>query len=353
MKNLMPLLEELCNAFGPPGNEDEVREIIRNYMEPLADEVTTSVLGNLIAVKKAKDSDKTVMLDAHTDEVGFLISHIDDNGFLRFAGLGGWDSRVLPAHRMTVGADDGKEYTGVIGVLPPHVTKDEDRGRAFDIKELFLDIGCASREAVERLGISVGSTAVIHYPFMELQDGCITSKALDNRVGCALIMAAFEALKDSDLPFNLVASFSVQEEVGLRGARSSAEIVRPDVALALEGTTATDTPGVAPEQIVCSLRKGPAITVADRSLIVPQRMVNKLKKWAEADNIPYQVKMPIYGGTDAGAIHLSGAGVLTGVLSVPCRYIHSSASVLSRDDLEHTFKLLLKFIEFSPDLFTN
>lgn len=353
MNNLISILEELCNAFGPPGNEEEVRELIKKRMEPLADEITTSVLGNFIAVKKGKNSDKTLMLDAHSDEVGFFISHIDDNGFLRFAGVGGWDSRVLPAHRMTVRAEDGRKYTGVIGILPPHVTKEEDRGRAFDIKELFLDIGCGSREEVEKLGICIGSTAVIHYPFLKMQDGCITSKALDNRVGCALIISAFEALRDCELPFNLAGAFSVQEEVGLRGARSSAEMVKPDVALALEGTTATDTPGVAPEQVVCSLRKGPAITVADRSVIVPQRMVNYLKKRAEADNIPYQLKMPVYGGTDAGAIHQSGMGVLTGVLSVPCRYIHSSASVLSTADLENTYKLLLNFIHFSPDLFTK
>jgi endoglucanase len=349
MIDLIPILKELCEAFGPAGYEEEVRAVIRRHVEPLADEVHEDVLGNLVAWKRSAGPRGTILLDAHTDEVGFIVTHIDPSGFLRFAALGGWDPRVVPSHRALVRAVNGEKRQGVIGVLPPHVTSPADREKVFQIENLFIDVGCESADAARSLGIEVGAPVVIHYPFTELAGGCVASRALDNRVACALIIGVFHLLKDKKLPVNVVGSFSAQEEVGGWGARVSSYAAKPDIALVLEGTTATDTPDVSPQKQISALRKGPAITIADTRTIVPQRVVRFLVDQAEQGGIPYQMKVPRVGGTDASQIQVSRSGVLTGILSVPCRYIHSPTSVLHRDDLQNTLLLAERFIVNAAD----
>jgi putative aminopeptidase FrvX len=349
MIDLIPILKDLCEAFGPSGYEEEVRAVIRRHVTPLVDEVKEDVLGNLIAWKKSPNARGTVLLDGHIDEIGFIVTHIDTAGFLRFAPLGGWDPRVIPSHRALVRAANGDKIQGVIGVLPPHVTAPADREKAFQIENLFIDVGCTTAEQARALGIEIGSPAVIHYPFMELANGCVATRALDDRVACALIIGLFHLIKDKKLPVNVVGSFSAQEEVSAAGAKVASYTVKPDVALALEGTTATDTPDVPPQKQITALRKGPAITIADARTIVPQKVVRFLVDQAKQAGIPYQLKIPRVGGTDAGVIQVTGSGVLTGILSVPCRYIHSPTSVLHRDDLHNTLRLVEKFVENAAD----
>lgn len=342
MKDSLELLETLSNAFGAAGFEEEVRECIRKSIEPYVDEYEVDALGNLIATRHGKSSTK-VMLDAHMDEIGFMISYIEEEGFLRFTTLGGWDVRIIPGHTMTILAHTGRKIKGVIGVPPPHITKPEEREKPFKLEELFVDIGATSAKEVEELGIRIGSPAVISYPFERLNENFVVGKALDDRVGCAVLIKALEALKDEELEVTLVANFAVEEEVGLRGTRTAAYRIEPDIALALEGTVGADVPGIPSSRQPTRLGKGPAITVADQSLIVHPRLIHALTRLAEAEGIPYQYKVPPFGSTDAGAIQLTKSGVLAGVLSVPCRYIHSPFNVMRLDDFENTVKLTATF----------
>ena len=251
---------------------------------------------------------------------------------------------MLPSQTVLVRAADGKRHAGVIGVLPPHVTQAADREKAFRVEDLFIDLGYSSHQAVEALGITVGAPAVVEGPFRALGDGCVVSRALDDRAGCTIALAVLAALHERDLPVNLIVSFSVQEELGGYGALTLAGC-RPDLAIVLEGTTGTDTPGVPPHRVVASLRRGPALTIADTQIVVPDRVVQALRRTAEETGVPYQIKTPRYGGTNAKAIQTLGAGIPTGIVAVPCRYIHSNASVLCLDDLRHAVALATRFVE--------
>jgi endoglucanase len=337
------LLRELSQAFGVAGFEDEVRDIIRRVMELYTDEIRVDVLGNLIATRKGK-TEKVLMLDAHMDEIGFMVSYIEEDGFLRFTTLGGWDARILPSHAMTIRTEEGRTVKGVIGTPPPHILKPEDRKKPYKIEDLFVDIGAASADEVRGLGIRIGSPAVITYPFERLNEKLVMGKALDDRAGCAVLIETLRALKDEELDVTLVANFAVCEEVGLRGARTAAYQIEPDLALALEGTVGADVPGIPGARRPTALGKGPAITVADRSLIVHPKLVRFLSQLAEEEGLPYQLKVPPFGSTDAGAIQQTRGGALAGVLSVPCRYIHSPFSLLRLDDFENTVRLATAFV---------
>ena len=337
------LLESLSNAFGVAGFEDEVRAVIQKLIEPHVDEIHTDVLGNLIATRKGASPFK-LMLDAHMDEIGLIINYIDESGFLRFVAIGGWDARILPAHAVTIFTRDGKKVNGVIGASPPHILKPEDREKVLKIEDLFIDVGASSAEEAEALGIRIGDPATIFYPFGLLNEKCVIGKALDDRAGCAVIIKVLEELKNEKLPLTLVCSFAVSEEIGLRGARTAAYQIKPDLALALEGTVGADTPGVQPQRQPTQLSKGPAITIADNTIIVNRRLVKALEELAQRNNIPYQIKLPIFGGTDAGAIHTTRGGILAGVISVPCRYIHSPLQVMRLDDFENAVKLTKEFV---------
>jgi len=342
-------LKTLSDAFGVAGFEDEVRDLIERFIEPYTDECRVDALGNLIATRRGK-SDKKLMLDAHMDEIGFMVSYIEEEGFLRFAPLGGWDARIIPSHAMTILTQTGRKVKGVIGTPPPHILTQEEREKPFKIEDLFVDVGAGSREEVEKLGIRIGSPAVIAYPFERLNEGSVAGKALDDRVGCALLVKTLEALKDEELEVTLVANFAVCEEVGLRGARTAAYQIEPDVALALEGTVGADVPGIPEARQPTRLGRGPAITVADRSLIVAPKLIKALTRIAEEEGIPYQYKVPPFGATDAGAIQQTRGGTLAGVISVPCRYIHSPFSVMRLDDFENAVRLTTAFVRRCQEL---
>lgn len=343
MKDSIQLLQTLSNAFGVAGFEDEVREHIEQLIEPYVDDYHVDALGNLIATRKGKSSLK-LMLDAHMDEVGFMVSYVEENGYLRFTTLGSWDARIIPSHAMTVRTEKGRKIKGIIGTPPPHITRPEEREQPLKLEDLFLDIGASSSREVEEMGIRIGSPAVIAYPFEPLNRKFVTGKALDDRVGCALLIRTLQILKKEKLNVTLVANFAATEEVGLRGARVAAFQIQPDIALALEGTVGADVPGIPPSRQPSRLGQGPALTVADASLIVNPKLVRALVKIAEEENIPYQYKVPPYGSTDAGAIQQAGAGALAGVLSVPCRYIHSPFSVMRLDDFENAVRLTVAFV---------
>ncbi len=339
------ILRNLSEAFGPSGHEDEVRAYISDLIRPFVDEITEDALGNLTAIRRGTNG-KRLMLDAHLDEIGLMVRHIDDNGFLKFATLGGWDDRMFPGHRVKLRSRGGSYYYGVIGMVPPHVLTDEARSKVVKAEDYFIDIGAASDKEAAARGVAVGDPGVLEYPFFEFAAGHFMGKAFDDRVGCLLLVCLLQELASGhvETPMEVHANFATSEEVGMRGAHVAAYRINPDVAIALEGTIGSDFPGVPADRRVCSTRKGPVISVVDRSIIVPRKMSDFMVAAAERLGVPYQIKMPIFGGTDAGAIHQTRAGVLSGVIAVPCRYIHSPNSTLYWPDFEYSMTLLSEVV---------
>ncbi len=334
------LLMELSNRFGVSGFEDEVRGWISDHIRDWVDEMETDVLGNLI-VRINPGREFVLMLDAHMDEIGLMVSFVEEGGFLRFALIGGWDPRVLPGQQVEIRSRNGKGHRGVIGAAPPHIQAPEEQKQALKVEDLFIDIGSGSREEVGDLGIGTGSPGVLHYPFRMFGSDRAMGKALDDRVGCAVLMRCLEHFSKERPDFTVVANFAVGEETGLRGAKTAAFQVKPDMAIVVEGTVAADTPGIPAHRCPSRLGRGPAISVADKSIIVNPGLVSFMKEVGVSLKIPWQEKIPLTGSTDAGAIHLSGKGVLTGIVSVPCRYIHSASSVVDLKDFEYTVSLVI------------
>jgi putative aminopeptidase FrvX len=344
----LALLRELSDAFGVSGFEDDVRERIERLIRPFVDDVTVDSLGNLIATRSGSD-DRVLMLDAHMDEIGFLVKWIDKEGFLRFTPIGGWDERIILGHRVEIRTREGRTRHGVIGSSPPHILKAEERKAPVPLEKMFVDVGATSRQEAADMGIRIGDPLTIHYPFLELTDGYVTGKAFDDRAGCSVLLETAQRLAEIDLPMKTTFAFVFGEEVGLRGARTAAFQIEPDLAIALEGTIGADTPDVPDENQPTRLGRGPAISVADRSIIVSPKVIAALEAAAEAESIPYQYKLPAYGGSDAGAIHLTRGGVLAGIVSVPCRFIHSPISTLRLNDYENTVRLMTRFVRSLPD----
>lgn len=339
------LLKELCEAFGVSGNENAVRQLILNTIRDRVDEHRVDALGNLIALKKgAGNSGRKVMIAAHMDEVGLMIMHIEKEGSLRFHPIGGIDDRVLLTKKVLIG--DNK-VPGVIGSKPVHLLEPKAREQVVKFKEMSIDIGASSKEEAERL-VKVGDYAVFDTLFSELGGPLRTvkGKAFDDRAGCAVLIELLE----ERYPFDLYAAFTVQEEVGLRGARVAAYAIAPHLAFALEGTICDDLPRKGDVTPTTVLGKGPAITIMDRSVIADRRLVELLIDTAEKNGIPYQFKQPALGGTDAGAIHLTREGVPSAVVAVPSRYIHSPTCLLSLTDLENTVQLMRQTLARVNDL---
>ena len=336
---LIDLLRKLSEAYGPPGYEDEVRQIMIKELEKITDEVHVDNLGNVIAVHKGNNP--KIMLAAHMDEVALLITHIDKNGFLRFHVLGGIDPRVLYSQEVVIKTENEVVH-GYIGAKPPHLLKPEERKKVPDIDQLFIDIGASSKEEVEKLGVSVGSTATFVPRFKELKNNRVMGKAFDDRAGCTALIEVMRKIKHS--PCTVYGVATVQEEVGLRGARTATWQVEPDIGLAIEGTTSSDTPGTPEHLTSTKVGWGPAITIADKSMVTHPKILRRLIEIAKKNNIPFQFKRTVSGGTDAGSIHLTKKGIPTGVVSVPCRYIHSPLSILDLNDLENAIRLVDAFV---------
>lgn len=327
------LLRRLSNAFGPPGAEEEPREILRDELEDCADEIRVDKLGNILFYHKGEEGFPTVMLAAHTDEVAFLTTYIEETGFLRFHTLGSVTADIMPGQRILFRGKQ-RPLRGIVGTRPPYIMTEEERKKPVSAVDLFIDIGAESREDAEEKGIYIGMTGVFDVEFTELGGGYLRGKAFDDRAGCAVMARAFRSLKRS--PCNIVAVGTVQGEVGLRGARTAAWQVEPDYALAIEGTFAADVPGTRPHQMSAKLKGGPVVTIVDASVIAHPKVLQALIAVAETEGIPYQFKKMPMGGTDAGAIHLTRAGVPSGTVAVPCRYVHGPASVTHADDIDNT-----------------
>jgi len=330
------LLKQLSEALGVSGNEHEVREIIKDAVKGLVDEIRVDTLGNLIAVK-GKGKRPRVMVAAHMDEVGLMVSWIEKNGLLRFRKVGGIDDRVLVSKTVLVGKE---RVPGVIGAKAIHLQEPKERENPLRYEDLYIDIGAKSKEEAEKK-VKLGDFVAFATRFEEFGQRKAKGKAFDDRVGCTVLIEALKGQYD----FELNAVFTVQEEVGLRGATVAAYDVDPEMALVLEGTTCSDTPGTDPEGYATEVGKGPALSLMDASSIANKRMVQEMVRLAQEHGLPYQFRRTTMGGNDAGRIHLTREGVPSASLSVPCRYIHSPVSVISLDDLENAVKLLGLFLK--------
>lgn len=335
------LLKELTEKNGVSGNEHEVRDFIKREAEKLNTEIRTDSMGNLIVLKKGKNPRYKVMLSAHMDEVGFIVTGYGEYGTIKFSTVGGIDPRILLGKKVVVGE---KKIPGVIGCKPIHMQSRDERGSNVKIRNMYIDIGAEKKEEAEKLA-PLGEYISFAGEYVEFGEDRIKAKALDDRVGCAVLL---DALK-YDYDFDLYACFTTQEEVGLRGAKVAAYTIDPDVALVIEGTTCSDVPGVEKHEYSTILGKGAALTIMDRATYGDKNFVNYIYSLAKANNIEVQFKNTTSGGNDAGAIHKSRAGVKVATISVPCRYIHSPVSVMSRKDFESVKSLtnlvLAKFSE--------
>lgn len=330
-------LKTLTDAFGPSGLENEVRKLLMEAARPLADAVYLDKLGNVIAVKKAKTPGlPRVLVSGHMDEVGFIVTGHTDEGLLRFTCVGGIESKVVVSKWVKIGPD---RLPGVIGAVAIHLQSREDLEKVLGYSKLFIDIGAKDqKEAQQRC--PVGSYACFDTPYAEFGEGFVCAKALDDRVGC---LNALEALK-SDYPGETLAVFVSQEEVGLRGAQAAGYALNPDLVINLEGTAANDLGDVKEKDRVCTPGLGVAVSFMDNASIGDRELFNKMLTVAEIENIPCQVKQAVTGGNDAGAYQRALGGCKTVVLSVPCRYIHSGASVAKLSDIKAQGELVRAFL---------
>lgn len=342
----LQMLKELTDAKGIPGNEREPRAVMKAHIEPYADEMTQDGLGSLIAKKTGVADGPKIMVAGHLDEVGFMVTKIDDKGFLSFQTVGGWWSQVMLAQRVTIVTRNGDTITGVIGSKPPHILPPEARKKPVEIKDMFIDIGASSKEEAMEWGISPGDMVVPYFEFTVLKnEKYLLAKAWDNRIGCAIAIEVMKALKNENHPNIVFGVGAVQEEVGLRGARTAATQIQPDIGFAVDVGIAGDTPGISSKEATGKMGDGPQLVLYDASMVSHKGLRDFIVEVAEEHNIPYQFETIPGGGTDAGSIHLSGTGVPSLAVCIPTRYIHSHAGILHRDDFENTVKLLVEVIK--------
>ena len=346
LDDTLKMLKELTDANGIPGNERAPRQVMKKYIEPLADEIEYDNLGSLIAKKIGDPNGPKIMIAGHLDEVGFMVSQIDEKGFIKFQTVGGWWSHVMLSQRVTITTRKGEEIIGVIGSKPPHIIPVEARKKVVDMKELFIDIGATSKEEALEWGIRPGDMITPYFEFNVMKnEKMLLAKAWDNRIGCAIAIDVFKALKDSNHPNIVYGVGNVQEEVGLRGAKTSTFKIQPDIGFALDVGVAGDTPGITAKESTSKLGDGPQIIIYDASMVGHKGLRDFVVDIAEEHNIPYQFDSTPGGGTDAGSIHLTANGVPAMAIGIATRYIHSHAAILHRDDYENTVKLVVEVIK--------
>jgi putative aminopeptidase FrvX len=346
MKDIAALLATLADAHAISGYEDDVASVLKAELEPLVDEVSIDKMGNVVGIRRGEGP--TVMIAAHMDEIGLMVSHIDDEGFLRFVPLGGWNDQTLLGQRLVLHTRDGGHIPGVVGSRPPHLMDAEERKKIIKIKDMFIDCGAASAEAAVTMGVEIGTTATIDRDMRPLGSDFVTGKALDNRAGCAMMVTALVMLKGKNVKATIQAVGTVQEEVGVKGARTSAYGLSPDVAIATDVTIPGDHPGVTKSESAVVLGKGPVIAIIDaagRGVIAPRPVLRWLRETAEKASIPHQFQVGNGGSTDASAINISKTGVPCSAVSVATRYVHSPVEVLSLRDLEQGAALIAAAVE--------
>ena len=339
---LVDVLEKLSNACGVAGREDEVRDLMKELLKPNVDEIREDKLGNVIGVKKGKKDATTVMLAAHMDEIGLMVKNITKEGFLQFAKIGGIDDRILIAQKVLVHTDK-RSITGIIGSKPPHILKEEEKKKVIEADDLFIDVGAKDKQDAQKMGVRVGDAVSFDIKFTRVGKDTVVGKAFDDRVGCAALIETMRKLSKVDCTIYVVGT--IQEEVGLRGATTAAFQLYPDVGIALDVTVAGDVPGVKEVEAPAKMRAGPALTVADAGLITHPKVLRLFIDSAEENKIPYQLETGMRGTTDAAKIALTKEGVPSGVISIPTRYIHSPASLLSLKDVENAVKLAVATVK--------
>jgi len=335
-------LEQLSNACGVTGRENEVRELMIQLMKPYADEIVVDKLENVIAIKKGKFAAPKVMLAAHMDEVGLMVKTITKEGFLQFTKMGGIDDRILPAQKVTVFSRKGA-FPGIIGSKPPHIQKEEERKKVTAFDELFIDIGAESKEDAIALGVAVGDPVGFDIKYVPLGRDVVIGKAFDNRAGCVTMVEALKLMEKTD--YTVCAVGTVQEEVGLRGAATAAFGVDPDLAIVLDVTIAGDVPGVREFDTAVKMGKGPSLTISDSGLITHPKVLRWLLDTAEEEKIPIQLETGLLGSTDAARISITRQGIPSGNVSIPTRYIHSPVGMLHLKDIENSAKLTVAAIQ--------
>lgn len=327
------LLKKICETPGIPGHEQKVRELVLKEIKPYVDEISIDNMGNITAIKKGKKN-KKVMIAAHMDEIGFMVNHIDQNGFLRFIPLGGFDPKTLTAQRVIVHGK--KDVVGVMGSKPIHVMTAEERNKVVPIQDYFIDTGMKKKE-VEKL-VGIGNAVTRERELIEMGD-CVNCKSLDNRVSVFILIEVLKELKKT--PYDIYAVFTVQEEVGLRGVQAAALNIQPDFGFGLDTTIAFDVPGAKEHEMCTQLGEGAAIKILDASAICDYRMVEYMKKTAVKHKIKFQLELLVAGGTDtAGIQKMTPGGSIAGAVSIPTRHIHQVIETCNKNDIRASIDLL-------------
>lgn len=341
-EDTLQLFKTLTELPGAPGNEHQVRKFMRSELSKYADEVVQDGLGSIFGVKRGAENGPTVMVAGHMDEVGFMVTAITENGMIRFQTLGGWWNQVMLAQRVQIITDKGP-VIGVIGSIPPHLLDEEKRKRPMEVSNMLIDIGADDRGDALKIGIKPGQQIVPICPFTPMANPKkIMAKAWDNRYGCGLSIELLKELKDETLPNILYSGATVQEEVGLRGAQTAANMIDPDIFFALDASPANDMSGDKKE--FGHLGKGTLLRILDRSMVTHRGMREFVLDTAESNGIPYQYFVS-QGGTDAGCVHTSNNGVPSAVVGICSRYIHTHASIVHVDDYAAAKELLVKLVK--------
>ncbi|MFE8702746.1 M42 family metallopeptidase [Cytobacillus sp. FJAT-54145] len=342
---MIELLKTLTNLHGPCGYEHSVTYFLRDYLADKVDEVNVDPIGNVIARKKGTKPGPTVILTAHMDEIGFIVKKVEENGLIRFEKLGGHDDRILLAQPVKISGSNGV-VQGVIGTMSAHYVKFDDPSKVRKHSQMYIDVGALSKNEVLEMGINIGTPITWGTEFQvfgPVNRPRVRAKALDDRAGCAVLVQVLEELQEISFAGEIIFLFTVQEEVGLRGAKTAAEHMQADAAIAIDTTAVSDTPEETMDQTL-GLGRGTGIKVMDFSLIVHRTMKDQLIQLAEQQEIPYQLEVFPGIGTDGGAVTFANKGIPTGVLSIPSRYAHSPVEVIDMGDIEATKELVKAFI---------
>ncbi len=354
----LKFLEELTNCFGPSGFEKEPARIVKKYVSQYADSTSTDKLGSFLFTKKGSADKPVILIPGHVDEVGFIVSSINKHGFLTFNPLGGWFDQVLLGQRVKVRTAKGI-VPGIIAAKPPHLLPAEERSKVVTKDKMFIDIGASNEEEAKEMGARIGNPIMPDSCFSTMEkrvfkdgkrkgtDTIAIGKAFDDRIGTFIAAEVVRTLKEQGIkhPNTVVGAATTQEEVGLRGARTTAHVVNPDVCLTLEVDIAGDVPGIEASEAPTKMGYGPSITTYDSSMIPNQELLEFVLGVAKKAKIPYQLSQIARGGTDAGIIHISNAGCPSLVIGVPTRHIHAHAGLLSLSDTENTVKLLVEVVK--------
>ncbi|AWC34217.1 M42 family metallopeptidase [Bacillus cytotoxicus] len=341
-KETLELFRTLTELQGASGFEHDVRRFMKQELSKYADEIVQDGLGSIFGLKKGDESGPRVLVAGHMDEVGFMVTQITENGMIRFQTLGGWWSQVLLAQRVQIMTKNGP-IVGAIGSIPPHLLSDAQRAKPMDIKNMLIDIGADSYEEALEIGVKPGQQIVPICPFTPMaNEKKIMAKAWDNRYGCGLAIELLKEFKDETLPNILYSGATVQEEVGLRGAQTAANMIQPDIFYALDASPANDASG--DKEQFGQLGKGALLRIYDRTMVTHRGMREFILDTAETHNIPYQYFIS-QGGTDAGRVHTSNSGIPSAVIGVCARYIHTHASILHVDDYAAAKELLMKLVK--------